>query len=238
MRRLKVLNPKSLAAIRKGNNGKKGNGAATSTSSSASSSMSSSSSSLSSGDFSSSLEGYADAAASATAAAAAAASISSGEAAAAAAAAAENGGEDEEDAPPALDLGFLLEEIMSPSGAAPLRWDKVVSSDVPLKVIASCVDSLAPVVLDDFADAQDLAGCLRASANVPEVAGEPVVHRGRRLVDAAVFEPVPFRAAINDGATHVLALCTRPPPSGAVARLVGGEICFFHFFLKKKKVGG
>ena len=111
---------------------------------------------------------------------------------------------------------------MSPSGAAPLRWDKVVSSDVPLKVIASCVDSLAPVVLDDFADAQDLAGCLRASANVPEVAGEPVVHRGRRLVDAAVFEPVPFRAAINDGATHVLALCTRPPPSGAVARLVGG----------------
>ena len=139
-----------------------------------------------------------------------------------------SGGGEEEDggeasAPPALDLGFLLDEIMSPSGAAPLRWDAVVSSDVPLKVIASCVDSLSPVVLGDFEDASDLAGCLRASANVPEVAGEPVVHRGRRLVDAAVFEPVPFRAAINDGATHVLALCTRPPPSGAMARLVGGE---------------
>lgn len=36
-------------------------------------------------------------------------------------------------------------------------------------------------------------------------------HRGLRLVDAAVFEPVPFRAAIADGCTHVLALCTRPP---------------------------
>lgn len=36
-------------------------------------------------------------------------------------------------------------------------------------------------------------------------------HRGLRLVDAAVFEPVPFRAAIADGCTHVFALCTRPP---------------------------
>jgi hypothetical protein len=206
MRRLKVLNPKSLAAIRKSSSSSKKGG---------NSSTSSSSSSLSSGDFSSSsssssLEGYADAAA-------AAAAISSGEEG-------ENADNDAgADAPPALDLGFLLEDIMSPSGAAPLRWDDVVSSDVPLKVIASCVDSLSPVVLEDFEDAQDLANCLRASANVPEVAGEPVLHRGRRLVDAAVFEPVPFRAAINDGATHVLALCTRPPPSGAVARLVGGK---------------
>lgn len=43
------------------------------------------------------------------------------------------------------------------------------------------------------------------------MAGGPVEHRGLRLVDAAVFEPVPFRAAIADGCTHVFALCTRPP---------------------------
>lgn len=34
--------------------------------------------------------------------------------------------------------------------------------------------------------------------------------RGHRLVDAAVFEPVPFRSAIADGCTHLLVLCTRP----------------------------
>ena len=185
MRRLKVLNPKSLAAIRKGgSNGRKGAAATSSSgsSSSASSTSSMSSSSLSSGDFSSSLDGYASAAA-------AAPSSSPAETAGSGGGEEEDGGE--ASAPPALDLGFLLDEIMSPSGAAPLRWDAVVSSDVPLKVIASCVDSLSPVVLGDFEDASDLAGCLRASANVPEVAGEPVVHRGRRLVDAAVFEPVP-----------------------------------------------
>ena len=34
--------------------------------------------------------------------------------------------------------------------------------------------------------------------------------RGHRLVDAAVFEPVPFRSAVRDGCTHVLVLSTRP----------------------------
>ena len=29
-------------------------------------------------------------------------------------------------------------------------------------------------------------------------------------MDAAVFEPVPWRSAIADGCTHVLVLCTRP----------------------------
>jgi len=124
--------------------------------------------------------------------------------------------------PPALDLAYLLDEVMA--RAAPLNWGAVLASPVPLKIVASCVDTLAPVVLDAFTDAADLRACLRASANVPEVAGGPVHHRGRRLVDAAVFEPVPFRAAINDGATHVLTLCTRPPRAGPVARLVGGVV--------------
>ncbi len=93
----------------------------------------------------------------------------------------------------------------------PLDWDAVVASDVPLKVVASCLDTLQPVILEDFTSAEDLEICLRASANVPEVAGRPIAHRGRRLVDAAVFEPVPFRAAIADGCTHIVTLCSRPP---------------------------
>lgn len=45
--------------------------------------------------------------------------------------------------------------------------------------------------------------CLLAS-------GPPREWRGHRLVDAAVFEPVPLRSALRDGCTHVLVLCTRP----------------------------
>lgn len=70
-------------------------------------------------------------------------------------------------AAPALDLGFLLDEVMMTS--KPLDWDAVLSSPVPLKVVASCLDTLQPVILERFRSAADLSTCLRASANVPEV---------------------------------------------------------------------
>jgi predicted patatin/cPLA2 family phospholipase len=78
----------------------------------------------------------------------------------------------------------------------------VLSKDCPIE---KCLPSTLRLCV------QDLEICLRASANVPEVAGRPIEHRGRRLVDAAVFEPVPFRAAIADGCTHLVTLCSRPP---------------------------
>jgi predicted patatin/cPLA2 family phospholipase len=115
------------------------------------------------------------------------------------------------DPPAALNLDYLLEEVMT--RVHPLDWGAVVASPVPLKVVASCLDSLRPVLLEGFTSPADLAACLRASACVPEVAGGYVAHRGLRLVDAAVFEAVPFRSAIADGCTHVLVLATRPPPA-------------------------
>ena len=67
-------------------------------------------------------------------------------------------------------------------------------------------------MLEGFHDTEDLITCLRASANVPGIAGAPVNHRGHSLVDAAIFEPIPFPMAIRDGCTHVLVLCSRPNP--------------------------
>ena len=92
----------------------------------------------------------------------------------------------------------------------PLNVEAVLSSPIPLKVVASSLDSLSPVLLENFEDKEDLIQSLRASACVPKVAGNPVVHRDHRLVDAAVFEAVPFRSAIADGCTHAIVLCTRP----------------------------
>lgn len=110
---------------------------------------------------------------------------------------------------PVLDLDYLLEHVMHHE--KPLDWDAVIASPVPLKIVASSLDQLSSVTMQDFKDKDDLLCCLRASANIPEIVGGPMWHRGHRLVDAAVFEPVPFQAAIADGCTHVLALCSRPP---------------------------
>ncbi len=80
-----------------------------------------------------------------------------------------------------------------------------------LQVIASCLDTLQPVILTDFTSKADLKRCLQCSANVPNIAGSPIQHRGMTLVDAAVFEAVPFRTAIADGCRCVLP-ATSPPP--------------------------
>lgn len=110
---------------------------------------------------------------------------------------------------PAMDLDYLIDDVMGPAGVVPLDWDAVLASPLPLKVVASSLTSLRAEVLDDFVDAADLAECLKASANVPEIVGGPRSHRGHELVDAAVFEPLPVKAALRDGCTHVLALCSR-----------------------------
>jgi predicted acylesterase/phospholipase RssA len=63
------------------------------------------------------------------------------------------GGGGEETAP-ALDLEYLLNEIIG--GAVPLDWGAVLTSPVPLKVVASSLDTLRPEVLSDFDSARDL----------------------------------------------------------------------------------
>ncbi|GLC42003.1 hypothetical protein PLESTM_001275600 [Pleodorina starrii] len=112
---------------------------------------------------------------------------------------------------PVMNIDFLIDQVMHT--AKPLDWDAVLASPTPLKVVASCLDSLQPVLLSDFADRAELAEALKATAAVPQIAGPPRTVRGRTLVDAAVFEPVPVQSAIRDGCSHVLVLCTRPAPT-------------------------
>ena len=49
----------------------------------------------------------------------------------------------------------------------------------------------------------------------------PALARGHRLVDAAVFEAIPFRSAIADGCTHVLVL-NNLPKVGRAGRCLAG----------------
>lgn len=125
--------------------------------------------------------------------------------------------EEEEKVQPAMDVSYLVDGVMDGTTNRALRWDLLMNSRVPLKVVATSLDTLTPVVLEGpWRGVEDLKQCLKASAAVPTLAGpEPVMWRGQRLVDAAVMEPVPVHAAIADGCTHVLVLCTRSlPPLG------------------------
>jgi hypothetical protein len=68
---------------------------------------------------------------------------------------------------------------------------------------------------------EGLYACLEASMTVPGATGAPVhlvdnsascngTEKGVAFFDAFCFEPLPYRSAVEDGATHVLVLCSRP----------------------------
>ncbi len=47
-----------------------------------------------------------------------------------------------------MNLSYLVDHVMHQ--VKPLDWEGVLASPVPLKVVASCLDSLRPVTLSDF----------------------------------------------------------------------------------------
>ena len=112
---------------------------------------------------------------------------------------------------PAMDVSYLVDGVMDGVTGRALRWSDVLTSPLAFNVVATSLDTLTPVILHSpFRDTADLKAALKASAAVPLFAGpKPVKHRGQRLVDAAVMEPVPIHAAAADGCTHVLVLLTR-----------------------------
>jgi hypothetical protein len=64
-------------------------------------------------------------------------------------------------------------------------------------------------VLSDLREPDDVLKAVRASCTVPLLNSAPQRFRGELLVDGGFVESVPFRSALREGATHVLALRTR-----------------------------
>jgi predicted patatin/cPLA2 family phospholipase len=109
---------------------------------------------------------------------------------------------------PVVDVRGLVEERYEQ--LSPGLFAAVLASPTELHPIATDVESGAAVDLHPMlADARSLRLALRASASLPLLAGPPVSLDGHRLIDAGLSAAIPFRAALADGATHVLVLRSR-----------------------------
>lgn len=116
---------------------------------------------------------------------------------------------------PVVDVEYLINTVGE--HVVPLRWDAVLAAEVLLHPVATDVETGDPVDLhDEITDPETLKLALRASACVPLLAGLPIEFAGRRLVDAAVAEPIPFHTAVRQDATHVLVLRTRRADQAAI----------------------
>jgi predicted patatin/cPLA2 family phospholipase len=76
--------------------------------------------------------------------------------------------------------------------------------------VAVDVATAAAVDLSGMGTRQELCDAILASSRMPWAGGPPVAFQGRRFVDGGLAAPIPVAEALAAGATHVLALQTRP----------------------------
>jgi predicted acylesterase/phospholipase RssA len=135
---------------------------------------------------------------------------------------------------PGMNISFVLDGIMHEThGLRPLDIERFRANDKlqPLRVASSFVkngklrtqcfgtteffpDEQGYVVQRADGTRQGLYACLEASMAVPGATGPPVPLLIRNetvsFFDAFCFEPLPYRSAVEEGATHVLVCASRP----------------------------
>jgi len=161
---------------------------------------------------------------------------------------------------PVLDLSYLLNTTMQEN--KPLDWDifKEMQETQPLKVVASGLKRERAFVMDSFSNIKELACCMHASCLLPGVAG-PLMNvklpqeDGTQtqytmtlmnnynedgyepLADALLYEPLPYRSAVAEGATHIVCLRSRPDGVDVTGKSsIVEKLILWRFFLRKNSL--
>lgn len=107
-----------------------------------------------------------------------------------------------------MDLDFVFDDVLV--DRKPLDYSAIIKATQRLHIMVTDVDDLSTLEVGDFESPEDLRSALRASTWLPLAIRGTAQFRGHRAIDGGVLRFHPFRAAVNDGCTHVLSLSTRP----------------------------
>jgi len=110
--------------------------------------------------------------------------------------------------PPVVDVDYAIDQVMS--GERVVDWDAVIGSPIDLHPVAASLDQWCAVDLGRPQSVEQLRAQLKASSRVMVFGGPPYEIDGARYYDASLFMGIPYNLPLEDGATHVLALLTRP----------------------------
>ena len=108
---------------------------------------------------------------------------------------------------PVIDVNDVLTIV---TGGPTWRVTSGVTGGVGLHCIATDVASAQGVDLHGMRTQEEVWTAILASSRMPWAEGPPVEIDGRRYLDGGLVSPIPVAEAIAAGATHVLALQTRP----------------------------
>jgi predicted patatin/cPLA2 family phospholipase len=125
---------------------------------------------------------------------------------------------------PIVDMKTMIEQNYE--RVSPGLFEAVLAAQTEFHPLATDVATGQAVDLhDQITDRETLILAARATSNLPLIGGPPVPVNGSRYLDAGLSAAIPFQAAIDDGATHLLVLRSRKEgdlaadPSG-----IGGKL--------------
>ena len=110
---------------------------------------------------------------------------------------------------PLINLDYLIEHVLEK--AKPLDYGLLAGSDIPVRTIATRLDTGAAEELTGLSSADDWRAALKATACVPFLCGPAVSLQGAQWIDGSVAEPIAVERALERDATHVLVLLSRAP---------------------------
>ena len=110
---------------------------------------------------------------------------------------------------PVIGLDYLMDTLMTE--VKELDTAAVLASPIPLYAVAARLPDFDVSILSDFTSGDELRDALRASARIPVASGRPVQIAGAELLDGSMASSIPAETAVETlGATHIVALLTRP----------------------------
>ena len=109
---------------------------------------------------------------------------------------------------PVIDVDYVLE--YASEGLDADRHERVLRSPIDLLCVAVSVETAETVTFSGMRTKAELYDAVLASSRMPWAGGPPFEIAGRRYVDGSLGSAIPVAEALAAGATHVLALQTRP----------------------------
>lgn len=109
---------------------------------------------------------------------------------------------------PLVDSRYLTEVVYE--RLAPMPFDRILENRAGFHPLATdAATGLSTDLAPMISDRVTLKTALRATMALPILSGRPVSLGGSRFFDAGLSESVPYRTAVEQGATHVLVLRSR-----------------------------
>lgn len=125
---------------------------------------------------------------------------------------------------PIVDMQTVIEQHYE--RISPGLFRAALDADTEFHPLATDIETgLAVDLHAQITDRESLILALRSTSTLPLIGGPPVAMNGVRYLDAGLSTAIPFQAAIDDGATHLLLLRSRragdlaSDPSGLGGRL-------------------